>query len=176
MGRMTRIVREWVGLAAHTAPQLRRAGQTCRRSALLVVTVAVATFPWHASELGHSPRSNWSAPQTLVYRDSAAFRGAWMQLFPAPSLRPALPAIDFAKYRVVIVASGSRPTGGYRLALDEGHVVGDTALIGITAFTPPAGCGVTQELTAPAVAIAVPSSPTGFRITTRARPDTVRCN
>lgn len=146
------------------------------RAAILLVAGVLAGVPWHAAELGHSARSNWSAPQTLIYRDSAAFRGAWAQLFPIPSLRPALPAIDFARYRVFIVVSASRPTGGYRLALDEGHVVGDTALITITAFTPPAGCGVTQEITAPAVAIAVPSSPTGFRIITRTRPDTVRCN
>jgi hypothetical protein len=146
------------------------------RQAIVLLSTVLVGVPWHAAELGHSARSNWSMPQTLVYRDSVAFRGAWTQLFPISSLRPALPAIDFTEYRVLIVASGSRPTGGYRLALDEGHVVGDTALITITAFSPPAGCGVMQEITAPAVAIAVPSSPAGYRIITRTRPDTVRCN
>lgn len=141
-----------------------------------MATMVLGGIPWHAAELGHSARSGWDTAQTMVYRDSAAFRSAWAQLFPIPSMRPALPAIDFEKFRVFIVASGTRSSGGYRLALDEGHVVGDTALISITEFTPPAGCGVTMDLTAPAVAIAAPQSPAGFRIITHVRPDTVRCN
>jgi hypothetical protein len=143
---------------------------------LIVAGVITAAAPWHAAELGHSARSSWTTAQTLVYHDSAAFRGAWAQLFPVPTLRPALPAIDFTKSRIFVVAAGNRPTGGFRMALDEAHVAGDSALITVTLFTPPAGCGVMQEITAPAVAIAAPALPTAFRITTRTRPDTVRCN
>jgi hypothetical protein len=146
------------------------------RSAILVAAATFIGVPWHATEIGRSPQGKWTTPQTLVYQDSAAFRDAWAQLFPVPSLRPALPAIDFSRYRVFIVASGARPTGGFRMALDEGHVVGDSALITVNLFSPPAGCAVTQEITTPAVAIAALNSPAAFRIITRTRPDTLRCN
>ncbi len=144
--------------------------------AFVVAAVVAAAAPWRAAELGASARSNWTTAQTLVYQDSAAFRGAWAQLYPVPALRPALPAVDFTKSRVLVVAAGNRPTGGFRVALDEAHVAGDSALITVNLFTPAAGCGVMQEITAPAVAIVAPVLPTAFRIITRTRPDTVRCN
>ena len=146
------------------------------RGLILTMAALLADTRWHAAELGHSAQSSWSEPQTLLVGDSATFRGAWDQLFPIPSMRPALPAVDFARYRVFVVAAGTRPTGGYRLALDEGHVVGDTALIAVNEVTPPAGCSVMQLITTPAVAIAVPNTPIGFRITTHVRPDSARCN
>lgn len=146
------------------------------RGMLLLAAGAIAGAPWHASELGRSARTSWSTPQTLVYRDNAAFRAAWAQLFPVPSMRPALPAVDFRKYRVFIVTAGNRGSGGYRLVLDEGHVVGDTAQITVTEYTPAPGCSYTQDITSPAVAIAAPRAPSGFRIVTHVRPDTVRCN
>jgi len=146
------------------------------RAVFAVAIGAIVAMAWHASELGHSGQSKWDTAQTLVYRDSAAFRGAWTQLYPIASMRPALPAIDFTKYRVLIVAAGNRPTGGFRMALSEGHLAGDTALVTVTMFTPPAGCGVTQEITTPAIAIATPKFPASFRIITRTRADTVRCN
>src|ERR1019366_9880764 len=97
---------------AHHRPPGPEGVEAMIRQAIVLLSTVLVGVPWHAAELGHSARSNWSMPQTLVYRDSVAFRGAWTQLFPISSLRPALPAIDFTEYRVLIVASGSRPTGG----------------------------------------------------------------
>lgn len=145
------------------------------RGMLLLAAGVIAGAPWHASELGRSARTSWSTKQTLVYHDSAAFRAAWAQLFPIASMRPALPAVDFTKYRAFIVAAGDRGSGGYRLSLGEGHVVGDTAQITVIEYTPAPGCSYTQDITSPAVAIAAPRAPAGFRIVTQVRPDTVRC-
>jgi hypothetical protein len=132
--------------------------------------------PWNVTELGHSTQSAWTAAQTIVVNDTVAFGHAWADLYSAASTRPPMPAVDFAKSRVVVVASGYRPTGGFRLALSDAHVAGDTAIITITLFTPPAGCAVTQQLTMPAIAIAMPVVPAQFRIVSSERPDTVRCN
>lgn len=131
---------------------------------------------WHAAELGHSQLAIWTAPQTLVYRDSGSFRTAWAQLYPVAGSRPALPAVDFAKWRVIIAAIGTKPTGGYSLTLERGQVVRDSALLTMTIHTPPKNCGVTEELTRPAVAIATPTTPVPFRIILQERADSARCN
>jgi protease stability complex PrcB-like protein len=132
--------------------------------------------PGHAVKLGVSGQSGWTRAQTTEARDSASLRRGWQQLFPAISSRPALPGIDFTTTRVIFIAAGSRPTGGYRFDLVGSTIRRDSAIVTLTLFTPPAGCGVTQELTAPAMAIALPTLPGPYRIITRERRDTVRCN
>jgi hypothetical protein len=132
--------------------------------------------PWHASRLGVSSQSAWTHASVAEAHDSAALGRGWQQLFPLPSLRPALPVIDFTATHVIFIAAGTRPTGGYRFDLAGATVGRDTAVVTVTLFTPPPGCGVTQELTAPAMAIALPVTPGAFRIITRERRDTVRCN
>lgn len=131
---------------------------------------------WHATELGHSPQTGWDAAQTVVIRNAMAFTAAWAQLYPLAARRPARPAIDFSKYRVLIVAAGTKPTGGFRMALSEALVVRDSAQINVTLFTPGEGCSFTEALTSPAIAIAVPLKPAAFRVISHERADTVRCN
>lgn len=141
------------------------------------VVAGVPVAPnWHAAELGHSQMAIWTAPQTLVYRDAGIFRAAWVQLYPVTGSRPALPAVDFGKWRVIIAAVGNKPTGGYFLTLEHGQVVRDSALLTVTVHTPPKNCGVTEELTRPAIAIATPLTPVPFRIIFHERADSARCN
>ena len=139
-------------------------------------SLVVPPWTWHATELGHGTQTAWNTAQAIVIRDTAAFRDAWTRLYPNTSRRPARPAIDFSKYRVFIVTAGAKPTGGFRMALSNAVVARDSALVTVTLFTPPTGCGVTEELTTPAVAIAVPAAPVPFRIIAHERADTVRCN
>lgn len=146
------------------------------RGAALAFAAVVVTAPWRVVELGRSQQASWTEPHVTAYRDSAAFRAAWIQLFPIGSTRPAAPRIDFRKSRVIIVATGTKPTGGYRLSLATARATRDSAFISVTLYTPPRGCGVTEQLTSPALAIATPVRPAGFRVTVLARPDTVRCN
>jgi PrcB C-terminal len=131
---------------------------------------------WHAAELGHSQQAVWASPQTLVYRDSGSFRSAWTQMYPAAGLRPALPLVDFTKWRVIIVAVGTKPNGGYHLSLERGQTARDSALLTLTLHTPAKGCGVSEELTTPAVAVATPIAPAPFRIIFHERADSAHCN
>ena len=143
------------------------------------MSLALAGVPpgtsWHAAELGHGESSVWAATATTVYRDPAAFRAGWAQLYPVAAFRPALPAVDFTKWRVVIAAIGTRPTGGYFLTLERGQVVSDSAVLMVTLHAPPKGCAVTEELTRPAIAIATPLAPAPFRIIFAERTDSTRC-
>jgi hypothetical protein len=149
---------------------LRAAG-----SLALLCTAAVATS-WRAAELGRSVNSAWSTPQVLRYHDAGAFRSAWAQLFLDAGRRPALPAVDFSKWQVVIVAAGAEPTGGFRLVLDSARATRDSAWISVTLIHPPAGCGVIEQITHPAVAVAVPSTPMAVRVIHLERADTTRCH
>jgi len=137
---------------------------------------AAGTPAWRARELGHSEIAAWDSSQNVVIRDAARFRDAWTQLFPVSAQRPALPLVDFAKWRVIVVASGTRLTGGYRLALDSGRVVRDSAMIFVTLRTPARGCAVAEQLTTPAVAIATPVQPAAYRIIFHERADNSRCH
>jgi len=145
-------------------------------SVLLATASAVLPGDWRARELGHSEQAAWDMAQTLVYRDSARFRAAWVQLYPIAASRPALPLVDFTKWRVLIIVAGTKPTGGYSLTLESGRTVHDSALITVTLHTPPRGCGVIEQLTTPAVAIATLNSPAPFRIIFHERADSVHCN
>ncbi|MGH7593162.1 MAG: protease complex subunit PrcB family protein [Gemmatimonadales bacterium] len=142
----------------------------------LAAAGAGAVPRWHAAELGHGQQAVWTMPQILIYRDSASFRSAWGQLFPAAVSRPALPAVDFAKWRVILIAAGTKPTGGYYLTLASGQLVRDSAVVTVTVHTPAPDCGVTEALTSPAVAIAMPIVPAPFRIVFHERADSARCN
>ena len=118
------------------------------RGAALALAAVMATAPWRAVELGRSQQASWTEPHVTAYRDSTAFRAAWIQLFPIGSTRPSAPRIDFRKSRVIIVATGTKPTGGYRLSLASARATRDSAFISVTLYTPPRGCGVTEQLPA----------------------------
>ncbi len=110
-----------------------------------------------------------------IYRDSAAFAAGWDTLFVDPS-RPALPALSFATRRAVIVSAGTRTTGGFRMVRDTAWIGDDTLHLVVTVITPPPGCAVTQELTAPAIALAVPAAPRSVAVVRRERADTTHCS
>jgi hypothetical protein len=141
------------------------------------LAVTIASGPaWRARELGHSALSGWDSSQTVVVRSPGAFRAAWLKLYPVAALRPALPLVDFSRWRVMFIAAGAKPTGGYTLSLNGGRLAGDSALIDVALRTPPPGCGVIEQLTTPAVAIATPTAPAAFRIILHERADTARCH
>jgi hypothetical protein len=145
-------------------------------AAVYLAIFAAGTTPWRVRELGHSEIAAWDSSQSVVIRDAVRFRDAWTKLFPVPALRPALPLVDFTKWRVLVVAAGTRPTGGYRVVLDSGRVVRDSATIFVTLRTPAKDCGVAQQLTTPAVAIAIPVHPDPYRVIFHERADTARCH
>jgi hypothetical protein len=143
--------------------------------AAMAAAGARAGTVWQAVELGHSEMAIWTEPQTRVYRDAGSFRSAWSQLYPVAGLRPVLPAIDFRTRRVIITSVGTKPTGGYRLTLEDGQAMRNSAVLTVTIHTPPRNCAVTQELTMPAIAIATPLSPVRFRIIYHERADSALC-
>lgn len=73
------------------------------------------------------------------------------------SLAP-LRAIDFAEEKVVLVAAGQKPTGGYSVTLMGSEIENEELRLTVSTKSPGPGDMVVQVLTTPCAAIAVTAS------------------
>ena len=112
--------------------------------------------------------SGLSQPLRMVIRDEATFSKVWTQAFGGMSPIPPLPTIDFRTQQVVVVALGSRATGGYRITVESAVADEHDVVIGVDAVSPGSGCGVPQMITAPADFVAIPISSRLVRFEDRA--------
>lgn len=80
-------------------------------------------------------------------------------VFPQPlGADETAPDVDFRRDRVLVVGMGPKPTGGYaiELARPKAPVKGDVAAVVVALREPEPGALVTQALTSPCLAVAVP--------------------
>jgi hypothetical protein len=92
--------------------------------------------------------SGYDESAELVIRDRGQLESAWKTLFNGiPGNTP--PTVDFAKEMVVLVALGSRSSGGYAAHVDAITRGADGAVVHYTATRPGSGCMTTQSLTSP---------------------------
>lgn len=94
--------------------------------------------------------------QRRVVRTAGTWADVWEQLHEGRSPSPERPAVDFDDSLVVLAAMGSRPTGGYGIGVGSVHREGETLYVVVRESSPGENCGVTQAITAPAVAVRVP--------------------
>lgn len=92
-----------------------------------------------------------------VLRDEEAFASFWERLHAGRDPVPDRPEVDFETRIVVAIVQGQRPTGGYRVEIDEVWASEDERQIQVqfTETVPGEGCAVTQALTSPYVLVAV---------------------
>jgi hypothetical protein len=84
---------------------------------------------------------------------------ALADVFPAPlGAGETAPAVDFRRDRVLVVGMGPKPTGGFALELarPNGWAKGETAVVQVAVREPAPGAMVTQALTSPCLALAIP--------------------
>jgi hypothetical protein len=91
-----------------------------------------------------------------VINTELGWQGFWeeYQAYMAPA-QP-MPAIDFTKKMVIAASMGSRPTGGFSIRIESVLRNGDGYDVGIVETSPGSSCVVTQAVTAPVTAVAVP--------------------
>lgn len=93
--------------------------------------------------------SGFGTSERVVVRSASHWEAIWEQAFALQTDVPPRPAIDFATEMVLVVALGSRPTGGYGIAIED-LVTGGTGLSVLVAATSPGpSCGTTQAVTQP---------------------------
>lgn len=70
---------------------------------------------------------------------------------------PSLPTVDFSKKQVLIVFSGTKPTGGYSIKVSKVTDTNKQRVVTIAFSTPGSNCTVTQTQTSPYEIVTVPS-------------------
>jgi hypothetical protein len=103
---------------------------------------------------------------TQVIRDQASWQNLWSQMTQQHSQPPALPAVDFTKNVVLVAAAGTRPTGGFSVAI-TGATVSTSGVVTVDVLmTSPGSCVVTQAVTSPVdtATIPIPNGTVGFVI------------
>jgi hypothetical protein len=109
--------------------------------------------------LGQFQQAEWSEPDTVEIGNADAWRDAWARLQGGITPLPPAPAVDFATERVLIVAAGMRPSGGFAYTFDRSATTSDAVEVGLTLVSPGPRCSVAQMLTSPAIALAIPRVP-----------------
>ena len=100
--------------------------------------------------------SDGEASQRLVIRSQSELTAAWQTMFSTVSPAPEVPAIDFSQEMVIIARAGSKPTGGYCIAVDS--VVGSrqTMTVRVRSGRPSADMAVLPAVTNPFDVVRVP--------------------
>jgi hypothetical protein len=91
----------------------------------------------------------------LVVRSDAAWQAAWASLGAARRGERS-PAVDFRREMVLVVATGTRPTGGWSIAVERATLAAGALHVDLVESSPGPTCLVTQMLNHPAAAVAVP--------------------
>jgi len=94
--------------------------------------------------------SGLDRPARLVVRDAVTWRIVWNEIYQRHSPVPSLPAVDFSREAILVVALGSRSTGGYGILL-AGATQSGTNEIAVTVHSssPGPSCVTTQAFTQP---------------------------
>ena len=99
--------------------------------------------------------SGYPEPAEEVIRDRRALEAVWRALHSG-NQGAELPAVDFARSTLVLIAVGERSTGGHAIRVDRVTRKGDAAIVHYTVTRPGPGCMTTQVMTAPAELISIP--------------------
>lgn len=101
--------------------------------------------------------SGLEEPRRLVLRDEATYLRVWAE-HAAEVNRPALPpSVDFSREMVVLLALGTKPTGGYLVEVVDVELRGRTLRILVAEREPQPGSLQIQQWTQPFQFIALPT-------------------
>ncbi|HEX8849731.1 MAG TPA: protease complex subunit PrcB family protein [Gemmatimonadaceae bacterium] len=122
-----------------------RDGDSSTPAAHVVGGAAVPLTRLRAEPYSLSYYSALKTPQRIIVRDEAAWRALWPQL----QAGPAVPAIDFSREMVLVVALGERTSGGYSIFVDAASATFDGITVEVRSVAPGKHCGTTAALTQP---------------------------
>jgi hypothetical protein len=108
------------------------------------------------TRLAASDQSGFQEPAELVLRDQASFAEAWARVHAMLVPAPPPPRVDFTRQMVVVLAIGTRSSGGHAVRFDGMDREGDGARVRYTVSEPGPDCMTTQAITAPVELVGVP--------------------
>ena len=108
--------------------------------------------------LGPWMRTGFDASRRQIISDRTTLEATWATLYRGQDPIPPVPAVDFGEEVVVLVAMGTRSSGGYTIAVNRVQEDGSGRNIEVLEVSPGAGCYVTMSLTSPADAVVLPTA------------------
>lgn len=87
--------------------------------------------------------------QREVIRDEARWARLWEQIHEGVTPRPPLPPVDFSVHMLIVVATGTRPSGGFDVAIRSVATRGDRLEVEVFESCPAPGARVSMALTQP---------------------------
>jgi hypothetical protein len=108
------------------------------------------------TRLAASDQSGFQEPAELVLRDEASLAEAWGQVHAMVMPAPPPPRVDLTREMVVVLAIGTRSSGGHAVRFDGMDREGDGARVRYTVTEPGPECMTTQAITSPAEVVSVP--------------------
>jgi protease stability complex PrcB-like protein len=93
--------------------------------------------------------SGLQLPTQFVIRDDSGWQQAWTEIWRGQTPVPALPAIDFDRDMVIVVALGEKPTGGYSIFIDSVTETTTGLTVQLRTVSPGATCAVTLAVSQP---------------------------
>ncbi len=97
-------------------------------------------------------------PVTEVVHESQDWADVWAAIHANKSEPPTRPVVDMSRESVLLIIMGQRSTGGYDIAVTDVTMSGDQVIVTLAVTTPQTDEMVTQALTSPYIAVAIPAT------------------
>lgn len=96
--------------------------------------------------------------QRVVIRDARVWQRYWTDIHRPFIPPPAPPDVDFTREIVLLVAMGTRPSGGFVIRIDSATVDTFGLRVQVTQIVPGKGCAVPAVVTQPVDMVRVPAT------------------
>jgi hypothetical protein len=100
--------------------------------------------------------SGLDEPLRLIITDPDAWREIWKRIHSNHSELPPLPEVDFSRDKILVVALGARPTGGYGIIIDGAYERDDRIEVIVQSQSPGKSCMTTQAVIQPVDIVLLP--------------------
>lgn len=112
--------------------------------------------PLPVTTIYSSNQSGFSGPAELVLRDQESLERAMHEARHDVLVEDTDISVDFDQHMVILVALGTRSTGGHGISIDEVERRGDGAVVRYTVRSPAPNCMTIQVITSPVEAVSIP--------------------
>lgn len=123
------------------------------------IPVGAVNVDWNdagALRVAHAYYSGFRQSARTVVDNDAEWRTVWSTYTANLGGPPPAPAIDFARYEVLVAALGERNSGGYDMTISRIASTNDYLYVELTLLRPGPRCGTTAALTQPVDMVRIP--------------------
>jgi hypothetical protein len=156
IGRLTASALLLASLGCASATDIAPPGQAAEVPAG-AAAIGLVPFPDGTTQLA---RVNTGVTEhaRLVLGDEVSWTALWGRVVTNLFPHPPAPAVDFGRNMVVAAAMGTRPSGGFAIAIDSAYSANGHIYVVVDESSPGDRCAVPMMITAPFAAVLLPRS------------------